>query len=44
MSILGKLCKKEPDLMNELRLVIEAPLPYSTAGFKSRAKKDFKAT
>jgi hypothetical protein len=44
MTVLSKLCKKEPGLMNELRLVIEAQFPYSTAGFKSRAKKVLKET
>lgn len=42
MSVLGKLCKTEPDLKNELRLLIEEQLPYSTAGFRARAKKILK--
>ncbi|MEO5572254.1 MAG: hypothetical protein ABIT08_10200 [Bacteroidia bacterium] len=42
MSVLGNLCKTEPGLKNELRLVIEEQLPYSTAGFLSRAKKILK--
>ncbi|OJJ19168.1 hypothetical protein BKI52_20360 [marine bacterium AO1-C] len=39
MTILFNITKKEPDLKNELRLLIEAQLPYGSAGFKSRAKK-----
>jgi hypothetical protein len=42
MTVLGNLCKTEPGLRNELRLIIEAQLPYSTAGFLSRAKKILK--
>lgn len=42
MTVLSKLCNKEPGLINELHLIIEAQLPYSTAGFKSRAKKVLK--
>jgi hypothetical protein len=39
MTVLGNLCQKEPDLINELRLVIEHQLIRASAGFKSRAKK-----
>jgi len=39
MTILFNITKKEPDLKNELRLLIEDQLPYGSAGFKSRAKK-----
>lgn len=39
MSILGELCKKEPDLANELKIIIEEFMPHGTAGFKSRGKK-----
>lgn len=39
MSILGELCKKEPDLANELKILIEEFMPHGTAGFKSRGKK-----
>jgi hypothetical protein len=42
MSVLGKICKTHPDLKNELKLIVEEQLPYSTAGFLSRAKKVFK--
>ena len=42
MSILYELCKKEPDLVGELKLVIEEFMPHGTAGFKSRGKKVLK--
>ncbi|HYG40159.1 MAG TPA: hypothetical protein VD908_16135 [Cytophagales bacterium] len=39
MTILFNICKKEPDLANELKILIEDQLPYSSAGFKSRGNK-----
>jgi hypothetical protein len=39
MTNLYNICQKEPDLANELKLIIEQQLPYGSAGFKSRAKK-----
>lgn len=42
MSVLGRIVQNEPELKNELRLIIEEQLPYSTAGFLSRAKKILK--
>ena len=42
ISVLAKICKQEPDLKNELTLLIEKQLPYSTAGFRARARKVFK--
>jgi len=39
MSILAKLASTYPELSSELVAVIEEQLPYSSAGFKSRAKK-----
>ncbi len=42
MSILGELCKKEPDLAGELRIIIEEFMPHGTAGFRSRGKKTLK--
>ncbi|MBC8047896.1 MAG: hypothetical protein H7Y00_13950 [Fimbriimonadaceae bacterium] len=42
MSVLSNLAQKEPDLKNELLLLIEEQLPYAKAGFKSRAKKVIK--
>lgn len=42
MTILYNICKKEPDLANELKIVIEEFLPHGTAGFRSRGKKILK--
>jgi len=43
MSMLYELCKKEPDLAGELKLIIEEFMPHGTAGFKSRGKKILKS-
>jgi len=42
MTVLGNLTKKYPEIIPELKLIIEDQLPHQTAGFKSRAKKLFK--
>lgn len=42
MQIVFNLCQKEPELLNELRLVIEDQMPYSKPGFKSRGNKILK--
>ena len=39
MTVLANLAKIYPELKNELKLSIEAQLPFATAGFKARAKK-----
>lgn len=39
MNILWNICKKEPDLSEELKLLIEDQMPYGSVGFKSRGKK-----
>lgn len=39
MTVLGNLVKVYPELKNELKLSIQAQLPYGTAGFKARARK-----
>jgi hypothetical protein len=39
MTVLSRLIKNEPDLKKELRLIIEDQIPFSSPGFKSRAKK-----
>ena len=38
MSVLADLITGIPELKTELRLILEDQLPYSTAGFQSRAK------
>ena len=42
MSVLAKLSEKEPDLRNELRLLIDAELPYASPAFRSRAARTLK--
>lgn len=42
MTVLGNLSKKYPEILPELKLLIEDQLPHQTAAFKSRAKKIFK--
>jgi len=42
MEVLFNICKKEPDLANELKLVIEDHYEHGTSGFKSRGKKILK--
>lgn len=42
MTVLANICKQEPDLKNELRIVIEDQLPYGSAGFKNRGEKTVK--
>lgn len=42
MTVLAKICKTEPEMKNELKLLIEQQLPYSTTGFLARAKKVLK--
>jgi len=43
MSVLFHITRKEPDLKNELRLLIEENLHEEKAAFKSRGKKILKA-
>lgn len=42
MTVLEKICRKEPELKPELRLLIEEHFEHGSAGFKSRAKKILK--
>lgn len=42
MTALSTIVRKEPDLINEMKLVIESQLPFATAGFISRAKRTLK--
>ena len=39
MTVLSNICKYEPELKNELKLVLEDQLENASAGFKSRAQK-----
>ncbi|HWZ22384.1 MAG TPA: hypothetical protein VNW06_06995 [Cytophagaceae bacterium] len=42
MTVLLNITKKEPDLKNELKIIIEDQLPYAKAAFISRGKKTLK--
>ncbi|MBI3882880.1 MAG: hypothetical protein HY305_01310 [Sphingobacteriales bacterium] len=39
LTILGNLAKEYPEIVPEIKLLIEEQLPRQTAAFKSRAKK-----
>lgn len=42
MSVCFNITKREPELANELRLIIEDHYPHGSAGFKSRARRVLK--
>lgn len=44
LGILGKMMKTYPEIIPELKLLIEDRLPHETAAFASRAKKLLKGT
>lgn len=39
MTVLANIAKQEPDLRNEIRLMIEQQMPWGTGGFQSRGRK-----
>ena len=43
MEVLFNICKKEPELADELKLLIEDHYPHSSAGFQSKARKVLKS-
>ncbi len=43
IGILGKLAKKYPEIIPEIKLMIEEQLPHQSAAFKSRAKAFMKS-
>ncbi|MCB0631186.1 MAG: hypothetical protein R2824_19205 [Saprospiraceae bacterium] len=43
MSVLWNICRKEPELSQELKLIIEDQWEYASAGFRSRGRKILKA-
>jgi hypothetical protein len=43
MTVLLNIVKNVPELKEELKIIIEDQMPYSTAGFKSRGHKTLKA-
>ncbi len=42
LAILGKFAKKYPEIIPEIKLLIEDQLPHQTFAFKSRARKSLK--
>ena len=42
LTVLGKLAKKYPEIISEIKLLIEEQLPHQSAAFKSRAKSFMK--
>jgi hypothetical protein len=42
MTVLGNICKKLPELKEELKIMIEDELPFASAGFISCGKKVLK--
>ncbi len=42
MTVLANIARQQPELKNEIRLVIEEILPYGSAGVVSRGKKVLK--
>ncbi len=42
MTVAARIAKSEPDLLNELRLIVSKHLPHSTAAFKVRAREILK--
>jgi len=43
LAILEKLAKKYPEIIPEVKLLIEDQMPHQTAAFKTRSKKFLKA-
>jgi len=43
LSVLGKFAKKYPEIVPEIKLIIEEQLPHQSAAFKSRVKTFLKA-
>lgn len=39
MTVLANIAQQEPELRNEIRLLIEQQMPWGTAGFRSRGKR-----
>jgi hypothetical protein len=42
MTVLLHICRTEPDLKNELQLIVESQMPLGTKGFISRGRKVLK--
>jgi hypothetical protein len=39
LTVAARIAKSEPDLMNELRLIVRQHLPHTTAAFQKRARE-----
>jgi hypothetical protein len=39
LTVAARIAKSEPDLMNELRLIVSRRLPHTTAAFQVRARE-----
>lgn len=44
MTVAARIGKDNPELLSELKLVVDKYLPHSTAGFRSRARQIFSGT
>ena len=42
MTVLANITKQQPELIDELRVIIKDRLPFASAGFKSRGRKILK--
>lgn len=42
MTVLATIAQQEPDLKNEIRLMIEQQMPWGTAGIRARGRKILK--
>jgi hypothetical protein len=42
MTVLAGIAQDQPELKNELKIMIQDQLPYASAGFLARAKKVLK--
>lgn len=43
MTVLEKICRSEPDLRAELKMIINDAMPFASAGFRSRSIRTLKA-
>ncbi len=39
LTVAARIAESEPDLMNELRLIVKKHLPHTTAAFQKRARE-----
>lgn len=42
MKLLANICESEPELIPELKILVENQYPYGSSGFKARSKHIFK--